>query len=153
MRRTTYGAIGVVLAQVSRPGKPGIATVAEVLDQRGDGFVPAHSMLESAMFAALDAGGLPPPTRQLPLPGRGPIRGIADGGYLDTQIVLEADGRRWHSRMEAARKDRERDAQVVRAGWVPLRFLYEQILGDPAGVCAVVADTRSMRLRQLGHAA
>lgn len=153
LRRTTYTAIGAVLAQVSRPGKPGIARVAEALDRRGDGFVPAHSELESALFAALEAGGLPPPVRQLPLPGRGPIRGIADGGYIDAKIVLEADGRRWHSRVEAARRDRERDAQVVRAGWVPLRFVHEQIVGDPSSVCAVVADTRATRLRQLGQAA
>src|SRR3546814_15933285 len=83
---------------------------------------------------------------QIPLPGRGPTRGIADGGYLDAQIVLEADGRRWHGRLKAARRDRERDAQVVRAGWVPLRFVYEQLVHDPAEVCAVVAETRATRL-------
>ncbi len=59
LRRTTYGAIAVVLAQLSRPGKPGIETVATVLDERGDGFVPAHSELERAMFSALEAGGAP----------------------------------------------------------------------------------------------
>src|SRR3546814_14816748 len=90
---------------------------------------------------------------QIPLPGRGPTRGIADGGYLDAQIVLEADGRRWHGRLKAARRDRERDAQVVRAGWVPLRFVYEQLVHDPAEVCAVVAETRATRLALLNRAA
>jgi hypothetical protein len=147
--RTSYAAIASVLAQVARPGKPGIQTVAMVLAERCGGYVPPASELERSLFAALDAGGLPAPVRQLPLPGRGPIAGIADGGYLDALIVLEADGRRWHTRVEAARRDRERDAQVVRAGWVPLRFVYEQIVGDPAGVCAVVAETRERRLAQL----
>src|SRR3546814_15986099 len=89
---------------------------------------------------------------QIPLPGRGPTRGIADGGYLDAQIVLEADGRRWHGRLKAARRDRERDAQVVRAGWGPLRFVYEQLVHDPAEVCAVVAETRATRLALLHRA-
>ena len=152
-RRTSYVAIASVLAAVARPGKPGIAKLAVVLDERSDGYVPPASELERSLFAALDAGGLPPPVRQLPLPGRDGIRGIADGGYLDALMVLEADGRRWHTRVEAARKDRERDARVVRAGWVPLRFVYEQIVGDPAGVCQAVAETRERRLAQLRRAA
>jgi hypothetical protein len=153
LKRTSYADVSVVLAQLSRPGKPGVAAVARLLDERGDGYVPSQTELEDGLFGAIAAGGLPPPLRQIPLPGRGPIRGIADGGYPDAKIVLEADGRRWHQRVESARRDRERDAQVVRAGWVPLRFLHEQIVGDPAGVCAAVAETRATRLRQLGLAA
>lgn len=151
--RSSYGAMAAVLAQIARPGKPGMDVVAAVLSARGDGYVPAQSVLEDTLFTVLDAGGLPPPARQLPLPGRGVVPGIADAGYLDAQIVLEADGRRWHARVEAARRDRERDAQVVRAGWVPLRFVHEQLVGDPAGVCGVVEETRSTRLAQLGRAA
>jgi hypothetical protein len=151
--RTSYAAIATVLADVARPGKPGVETVAAVLDARTGGYVPPASELERLLFATLEAGGLPAPVRQARLPGRGPVSGLVDGAYLDARIVLEADGRRWHTRMDAARRDRERDAQVVRAGWVPLRFLYEQLRGDPGGVCEVVADTRALRLDQLRRAA
>ncbi len=151
--RTTYPAIAAVLAHLARPGKPGMETVARMLVERGDGYVPPASELERALFATLAAGGLPAPDRQIPLPGRGPVAGVADGGYRDARIVLEADGRRWHTRMEAARRDRERDAQVVRAGWVPLRFVYEQINHDPVEVCEIVADTREHRLALFRKAA
>jgi hypothetical protein len=151
--RTSYGSIERVLAELNRPGKPGIARVAEVLAERGDGYVPPASELERLLFETLEAGGLPAPVRQLRLPGRGPLRGIADGGYLDAQIVLEADGRRWHLRVEAARRDRERDAQAARAGFVTLRFLHEQLRDDPASVCDTVSETREVRLRQLGRVA
>ncbi len=151
--RTSYSAIAAVLADVSRPGKPGVDKVARALDERGDGYVPPASELERRLFGALAAGGLPAPQRQIPLPGRGSVPGIADGGYRDAQVVLEADGRRWHARVAAARRDRERDAQVVRAGWVPLRFVFEQIVHAPQEVCAVVAETRATRLRQLGRTA
>jgi very-short-patch-repair endonuclease len=149
LRRTSFARISAVLAQIARPGKPGVERVARMLDARGDGYVPPASELERALFSALEAGGLPPPRRQVALPGRGPIRGLVDGAYLDAQIVLEADGRAWHMRQHAARLDRERDAQVVRAGWVPLRFVYEQIQHHPDEVCAVVEEARAVRLRQL----
>jgi len=147
--RTSYAAISGVLARVTRPGKPGLARVAAVLDARCGGHVPPQSELERAMFDGLRAGGLPDPVRQIPLPARGGIAGVADAGYTDALIVLEADGRRWHARMEAARRDRERDAAVVRAGWVPLRFVYEQIVHEPEAMCDVVRDVRATRLRQL----
>ena len=152
-KRTSFGAIAAALGRVARPGKPGVTTLARLLDARTGGHVPSQSELERAMFSGLEAGGLPAPVRQLPLPGRGPILGIADGGYRDAMVVLEADGRRWHTRMEASRRDRERDAQVVRAGWVPLRFVYEQIVEDPAGMCESVWETRETRLRQLRRSA
>lgn len=152
-RRTTYAAIAAVLAELARPGKPGIEKVARVLDERSGGYVPPASELERAMFATFAAGGLPAPERQVPLPGRGSVLGLVDGAYRDALMVLEADGRRWHNRMEAARRDRERDAQVVRAGWVPLRFVYEQIIHDPEEVCAIVHETRERRLALLRRAA
>jgi very-short-patch-repair endonuclease len=153
LRKTTYREIERVFTEVARPGKPGMARIAEVLDERGPGHVPPHSERERALFDALAAGGLPAPHRQVPLPGRGAVPGIADGAYLDARMVLEADGRRWHERIEAARRDRARDLQVVRAGWVPMRFGYELIVGDPGELCAAVRDARAERLRLFSRAA
>jgi very-short-patch-repair endonuclease len=153
LRATSYGEIGRVFFEVARPGKPGMARLARVMDERTDGHVPPSSELERALFDALAAGGLPPPRRQVPLPGRSVNPGIADAAYDDARIVLEVDGRRWHSRVDAARRDRERDVQVVRAGWVPMRFVYEQVVGSPAEVCAAVWETRSVRLALLQRAA
>src|SRR5688572_13334625 len=100
-RKTTYPAIAAVLADVARPGKAGLEKVARVLEERSDGYVPPASEFERALFAALDAGGLPAPERQVPLPGRGLDAGLVDGAYRDALMVLEADGRRWHARVAA----------------------------------------------------
>ncbi len=156
MRKTTHAQICAAFARVARPGKPGVERRARVLEERGDGYVPPASELEKALFSALTAGGLPAPQRQVALPGRRDvrsIRGLVDGAYLDAQLLLEADGRRWHDRVAAARADRERDAQAARVGWQTLRFVHEQVVGDPAEVCAVVEDTRRVRLELLGRAA
>jgi very-short-patch-repair endonuclease len=123
-----------------------MTTVAAMLDDRCGHQVPADSHLERSLFTALAAGGLPVPVRQMALPGRGAVRGLVDAAYPDARIVLEADGRTYHMRLDAMRRDRERDAQVVKAGWVPLRFVYEQIVHDPAAVAEDVRVSRAVRL-------
>jgi very-short-patch-repair endonuclease len=152
LRRTTTAQVARVFGEVARPGKPGIAKIADVLAERSGTYVPPHSELERLLFAVLRAGGLPEPRRQVRLPGRGRIDGIADAGYDDAMLLLEADGRRWHDRVAAARRDRERDQQAARAGWLTLRFVHEQLTDEPAEVCAVVDDTRRSRLLLLRHA-
>jgi len=146
-RATSWPAIERVFGDVLRPGKPGMATVSLLLDDRCGSTVPAGSRLERFLFTALAAGGLPAPERQVPRPG------LVDAAYADAQIVIEADGRTYHMRYRDMRRDRERDAQAVAAGWAPMRFVYEQIVGDPMAVCAAVAEARAVRLRQLGQAA
>jgi hypothetical protein len=145
-RRTSLLRVSTCLRQVARPGKPGIAKLARVLDARSDGPVPAGSDLERCMFGALAAGGLPAPARQTPLPGRGLADGLVDGSYSDARLILEADGRRWHTRIRDLAKDHVRDAEAARVGWETLRFVYEQIVEEPDEVCATVADVRSARL-------
>lgn len=152
-RATSWRAVGAVFRDVVRPGKPGMATVATVLDDRCGTTVPAASTLERSLFTALAAGGLPEPVRQMLLPGRGPVRGLVDAAYPDARIVIEADGRTYHMRLADMRRDRERDAQVVKAGWVTMRFIYEQVVDDPAAVCADVAEARAVRLPLFAAAA
>jgi very-short-patch-repair endonuclease len=150
-RATTWPAIGGAFGDVVRPGKPGMTTLALLLDDRCGTEVPAQSGLEQALFTALAAPGLPPPVRQMALPDRQrPLgRGLVDAAYPDAGIVIEADGRTYHMRLVDMRRDRARDAQMIKAGWVPLRFMYPQIVHDPGAVCADIAETRAVRLDQL----
>ena len=144
-RRTSYEDVGIVLAEVARPGKPGVVALASVLHDRTTASVPGDNELERALFAALLGAGLPQPVPQRALPGTGAVHGVVDAAYPDCRLILEADGRRWHTRVDDLRRDHERDAEAARAGWQTLRFLYEQITRDPEGVCAVVADVRAVR--------
>jgi very-short-patch-repair endonuclease len=146
LRRTTVAQVASVFGEVARPGKPGLTKLVEVLEERSGTYVPPHSELERLLFDILRAGGLPEPRRQIRLPGRERVHGIADAGYDDVCLLLEADGRAWHDRVEAARRDRERDQQAARHGWLTLRFVYGQMVDEPDEVCAVVDDTRRSRL-------
>jgi very-short-patch-repair endonuclease len=139
-RLTSVGHISACMGDVARPGKPGMARLGAVLDDRGPGYVPPQSELESVMFRALAAARLPAPRRQFPLPGRGAVEGMVDAAYIDERVIIEADGRRWHARIRQLRRDHERDAEAARAGWQTLRLLYEQLTESPAEQAAVVAD-------------
>lgn len=144
-RTASFAQIASCLHEVARRGKPGVRTLGRVLDDRGPGYVPPHSELERALFQTLATGGLPAPRRQFPLPGRGAVAGVVDAAYPDVRLVLEADGRRWHTRVRDLARDHLRDAEAARAGWQTLRLLHEQVVGDPEGTCAVVRDVRAAR--------
>jgi hypothetical protein len=152
-RLTSVARVSACAAELARPGKPGIAALGIVLDARGPGYVPPQSLLESGLFAALAGGGLAAPVRQFPLPGRGALEGRVDAAYADVRLIVEADGRRWHTRVRDLRRDHQRDAEAARVGWQTLRFLYEEITEFPHEVAATVADVRRIRGAQLGRAA
>jgi hypothetical protein len=152
-RKTSYARVSTRLAEVARPRKPGVAKLAHVLDERSSEAVPAGSELERALVTALVGGGLPEPERQMALPGPGGVHGLVDAAYRDCRLILEADGRRWHTRVGDLARDHARDAEAARAGWQTLRFLYDEITHDPDTVCATVRDVRAVRLASLAPAA
>jgi very-short-patch-repair endonuclease len=144
-RRARIARVAGCLRDVARRGKPGVVRMARILDERSDGDVPPQSELERALLAALCDGGLPPPRRQFPLPGRGAIEGLVDAAYPDVRVLIEADGRRWHTRIRDLKRDHQRDTEAARVGWLTLRFVYEEIVHHPEEVCAAVADVRATR--------
>jgi hypothetical protein len=150
---TTTAHIARCAAEVARRGKPGIARLGSVLDARGPGYVPPQSILEARLFDALEAAGLPAPRRQLRLPGRGALDGLVDAAYPQVRLIVEADGRRWHTRVRDLHRDHLRDAEAARVGWQTLRLLYEDIVANPAEAARTVRDVIEVRRRQQGTAA
>ncbi|MCB1006897.1 MAG: type IV toxin-antitoxin system AbiEi family antitoxin domain-containing protein [Acidimicrobiales bacterium] len=148
--RLSLAGTGEVLAEVARRGKPGVRRMARVLDALGPGTVPPMSQLERRLHALVERAGLPPLVRQLPLPGRQMVRGCADGGWPDAKMLVEVDGRTWHTRIADLKRDTDRDAETGRAGWLTRRLLYERVTGDPEGVAELLRETREVRLAQLG---
>jgi Protein of unknown function (DUF559) len=148
-RLTSVARISASMAEVARPGKRGLFRLGAVLDDRGPGYVPPQSELEARLFSALADAGLPAPSRQFPLPSRGAVEGTVDAAYTHVRVIVEADGRRWHTRIRHLRRDHERDAEAARAGWQTLRLLYEQLAESPAEQAEVVADVLAVRSAQL----
>lgn len=141
-----HGAVAACLFEVMRPGKRGLGKLASILDEHGPGTIPAASELERLLFQAIESAGLPRPRRQFPLPGRQAATGRVDAAYVEAKLILEADGRRWHSRRADFARDRRRDNEAARAGWQTLRFTWEELRDEPTEVAATVQEVRDERL-------
>jgi len=137
--------LGVTLGEIARFGKRGVKNLGRVLDDRAPGTAVAESVLEQLLLDAVVRAGNPMPEAQFPHPGRHPRHGWADFAYPDVKVILEADGRRWHQRIADLKRDRARDNEAARAGWLTLRFLHEDLRNDPADVGRTVADVRKSR--------
>lgn len=125
-----------VLAHRGR-GRRGTAVLATIVDERGPGYVPPASELEALLFGALRAGGFPDPVRQHVLPAR-TSAGLVDAAYPAARLIIEADGRRWHTRVADFERDRRRDIEAGLLGWRVVRFVWDDLVHHPEWVCEVV---------------
>jgi very-short-patch-repair endonuclease len=102
----------------------------------------SESVLESLLRLLIAQAGLPAPTVQLPVRvGRLSYR--ADLGYPHPRLLLEADGRNYHSEWRAVADDLARQNALVAAGWRVLRFTWHQVLFEPEIVIATIRTALS----------
>ncbi|HJU81605.1 MAG TPA: type IV toxin-antitoxin system AbiEi family antitoxin domain-containing protein [Acidimicrobiia bacterium] len=125
---------------LARHGKPGMQTMHKVLEVRaGEGFM-GESELEMHGLRLLREWGFPDPNPQYPLPWRSPRKGRVDFAYPSIRLIIEIDGRRWHSTLDAFEEDRLRDNHAQLAGWRVLRITYRMLMDEPEMVRAMVAQ-------------
>lgn len=148
--QTTVDDVGILVATLSRPGKRGPRLAKEMVDELSGPPRPG-SHLEARLLELVELAALPPLLRQVPVPGRGPVEGLADGCWRDAEVIVEVDGRKWHAREQQMARDRERDGQAAEAGFLTHRVMYEHIVGDAEGCVARLRRIRETRLRQLGR--
>jgi very-short-patch-repair endonuclease len=141
--RVTLAQMAEVHGRYARQGRPGTVDVRSLLAEL-DEQPPPHSVLEQRTLDLLRGAGLEEPARQVPLPGWVEHPAHVDFAYLDARIVIEVDGRSWHTRTTEFELDRRRDSAAQLAGWVVLRFTWRQVTEDPVYVVATIR--RALRL-------
>ncbi len=129
--------------ELRRPGKHGMKKLGRILSERGPGYVPPESALERMLLKILRNAGLPKPRLQAQLPWRTTLPSRCDAIYDDQRIILEADGRRWHTRVDQMANDRRRDREALNHGYRPYRFVYEELKRDPQMVVETVLEARA----------
>ncbi len=96
------------------------------------------SRLEQLTIRLLTAEGLTGWISQFVPPWHDGIRGTVDFAWANEKVLLEVDGRRWHSVTQAFDDDRRRDQAAMAAGWWPIRAGWQQVTQRPGELVAVL---------------
>lgn len=147
-RKVRVTEVRAVFQRLARRGKPGVRLMRGVLAEYELGAGIPESRLEQRGLEVLARGGIPRPRLGAPVPGWTAGSGRVDAIFEREKVIVEFDGRRWHSRRKDAERDRARDHAAARAGYVVLRFTWWDVINDPEGVCAIVRDVLANRRRR-----
>jgi very-short-patch-repair endonuclease len=120
-------------AQGSRSGEA--ATVLRRVVELANGL--SESPLETLIRLLLVEAGLGPLTLQITVSCGGFSYRI-DLGFPELRLGIEADGRAVHGSADAVLNDRRRQNALLAAGWLILRFTWDDVVDRPAYVVSVV---------------
>jgi very-short-patch-repair endonuclease len=106
--------------------RPGVPLLEPLLsERRAEGWVPPTNALEAALFGMLDrVPSHPRVLRQAPMGWWTDQPGRVDAYLPDQRLIIEADGRRWHTRLADFDRDRWRDNTATANGHGVLRFTW-----------------------------
>lgn len=115
-------------------GRPGSATVKEALRQHTPELARTKSQLERAFRALCQGADIPPYAVNHRLCGI-----EVDAFWPELGVVVELDGVQGHATPAQVVRDRRRDLRLRAAGYIVLRYSYDQVINDPE---ALLADLR-----------
>lgn len=147
MKLTSYSKLLARLDQMARRGKPGVTTMRRLLEPRLGRNYASDSALETKLLNLLEKGGLPRPDTQYRPPWLRKMNGRVDLAYVQERVIVEGDSRQWHGAPEPFQADRRRDNLAQLAGWIVLRFTWDDITNRPVYVVQTVRDALSARRR------
>lgn len=137
-RRTTIGRLQDTAVPLLGRGHPGTRLVRRQLERHADTDPASESELEVLLQEVIEGGGYGPMTRQMPLGELCHLSGRCDGYLPHVCLVVEADGRRWHTRVEDFERDRARDNELLAAGIHVARFSHHRLVHERAEVFRVL---------------
>jgi very-short-patch-repair endonuclease len=130
----------------AKRGRTGIAVARQALELVWIGDRPSESVLEFRFHIGPGRHGLPPYQYQHEV-RIGRKRYYIDFAYPEVMLAIEVDGYQQRASKDSLAYDNDRANQLVLAGWTILRFTWDRVLGDPAGVAAEIL----LKLGQLGY--
>lgn len=134
-----------ILDRLTFARQPGLKALRAIVGARSsDAYQPPTSELERLLFRLLDHPQLPHYTRQLPIRYES-LAATVDAYNEDWAMIVEGDGRRWHTRKADFELDRQRDNAAVAAGLVVVRFTWKDLRYDPAGCLKTLIEAGKRR--------
>lgn len=126
MGHTTTAALETVLARVQGTRQKGLPIFRDIISELSPSDeATASNLLEAVLYRLLGSPGIPPVKRQHPFALSAPSRVDA---YIESWgLVVEADGRNWHTRQADFQRDRIRDNELAAMGIQVIRFTYADL--------------------------
>lgn len=119
---------------LARRGVRGMARLRAVMDELFRGEPVPQSILEAKVENMLVGAGITGLRRQFRPPWFDGVRGTVDFADPVARVVLEVDGRSWHSTSQAMGDDRRRDRAAAGHGWVVVRVVADEVALRPSSV-------------------
>jgi very-short-patch-repair endonuclease len=125
--------------------RKGVGRLREILQRRGDGAEPPRNQLERRLRAVLDHPSLPTFSYEHNLPWLPRSSSRVDAFCRIATLVVEADGRAWHTREAEFAMDRRRDNLATMNAHATLRFTWIDLARYPDECREVVRRTVAHR--------
>jgi len=131
----SLGSFERTVIQHSEHGRAGIVALREAVAGWSIDRKPSDSVLEQAMHHLIARYGLPPVEFHPRICGY-----EVDFRVSTAPIILECDGWTYHGLQRATfERDRDRDADLIAAGWIVVRFTYRAITMRPKATADRIA--------------
>jgi Transcriptional regulator, AbiEi antitoxin len=144
-RRLSLAQLGAFHADLRRQGKNGVARLGQVLDDLGPGDGLPRSELERLLDRVIELSGVPSPVHEYPLPGRGAVSGFVDRCWPEARLIVEGDGRKWHTRRQQALRDATRSLEAQAVGYETTPLLWEHLANDPQTTAVLLRTVHDRR--------
>ncbi|MEA3501266.1 MAG: DUF559 domain-containing protein, partial [Actinomycetota bacterium] len=116
----------------------GMVAFREAINEITDDYVPSESDLEVVLTGLLGDRRIPPVDLQARLPWWQELPHRVDAVIEQWALIVEADGRTYHTKRADFENDRRRDNLAAAYGYRVLRFTYRMLNDDPAEVLRIV---------------
>ncbi len=146
-RRVTAEDLQSILDQYDGCRLPGTAVFRETIVGITDAYVPSESDLELLLLAVLDDPKIPTLDLQVRLPWWSELPHRIDAFIQSWSLIIEGDGRIYHTKRADFESDRRRDNIAVANGYRVLRFTYRMLKDDPSDVLRTVLRAGSSSSR------
>jgi hypothetical protein len=127
------------VGRVARRGRRGVGAIRPILELHKVLPLGTESVLEDRFARLLFERDIRLPMAQyIVLDGRGSFVCRADFAYPDQHLLIELDGRSYHSDRKEFQADRSKQNRALEVGWHTLRFTWDDVTSRPDFTAATV---------------
>ena len=135
-----FDELTTMLHRLAASGRPGVRALRTALEGRSPADAPPASELERRFRDLLRRHGLPQPERQVVLGSENEIAGRVDCWFREARLVVELDGRAYHSAVLDRLEDGRRDLVLLRSGRRVLRLTWQHVVEQPLEVVTALKE-------------